>query len=571
MEQEKAEKNDIGDESDSSESVEGDTDLETDKSGEASFFEFEDPEEEIMHNYFEDQREKNRSLNNSKESFIESEDPEDEIMHNYFKDQREKNRSLNNSKGPVKKNRSLNISKDPCENNPEDSKCTLEKAFNDLRNRNTLDKAEEKALIDFADRFVTCTLNPDIAVKMISKDKDISEGREIVRIAKETQTHHHTKTCKKTSPDCRFGMPRYPMWKTILSKPVKGTDEEEKRDRKIKHNEALKAVLGVLEDEKVMSEIWSDYDKDNESKKEYVKNRKQRILRVLEIAGVDPKCYLEAVQEQTRNGVNIILARDVDEMFINNYNPEWILAWNGNIDFSVCLDFFAVITYITDYFTKDESGTSNLLKVAAKQTSEMAETNQKRHLKNVFLANRQMGISEAFMKLLPENHLKDSSIGTEFIPHGKRDDISRYVVRAENSNVNPESALGKILFEIPGRVGLYFEKPNWLEKFFLRGESLLEVCPMQYVKMFDVDSKGGKIPPLEEDCEFAESVKRFGKKAKFHHVVLSNGMPGKLLPDSAEIEEPLPGEPKFMRKRRHPKAIRYFKVKQDNNPVRFFL
>ena len=49
----------------------------------------------------------------------------------------------------------------------------------------------------------------------------------------------------------------------------------------------------------------------------------------------------------------------------------------GNMDLSVCLDFFAVITYITDYFTKDESGTSGLLKVAAKHTSEMKETDQK--------------------------------------------------------------------------------------------------------------------------------------------------------------------------------------------------
>ena len=64
---------------------------------------------------------------------------------------------------------------------------------------------------------------------------------------------------------------------------------------------------------------------------------------------------MDAVQEQTRSGVNIILARDIDEMYINNYNPEWIFAWGGNMDLSVCLDFFAVITYITDYFTKDES------------------------------------------------------------------------------------------------------------------------------------------------------------------------------------------------------------------------
>merc|ERR1719233_702505 len=342
-------------------------------------------------------------------------------------------------------------------------------------------------------------------------------------------------------------------------------------DRRIKHKEVLKAVLGVLEDQDVMAEIWSDYDKFEESKNEYVRNRKERILRVLEIAGVDPESYMDAVQEQTRSGVNIILARDIDEMYINNYNPEWIFAWGGNMDLSVCLDFFAVITYITDYFTKDESGTSGLLKMAAKHTSEMKEPDQKRHLKNVFLANRQMGISEAFMKLLPENRLKDSSIGTEFIPHGKKEDISRFVVRADQNNIDEESTFSKLLFEIPGREGLYYEKPNWLEKFFRRGKRLLDVCPIQYVKMFDVDSKGGKIPTHEEDCDFVDSVERFGKEAKFHHVVLSNGLPGKILPECAELDDPLPGEPRFMRKRKHPKAIRYFKVKLENDPARFFL
>ena len=88
-----------------------------------------------------------------------------------------------------------------------------------------------------------------MAAKMISKDTDISEGMKIVKIARETQTHDHSKTCKKHSPECRFGMPRYPMWKTILSKPIKGDDDEEKSDRRIKHKEVLKAVLGVLEDE----------------------------------------------------------------------------------------------------------------------------------------------------------------------------------------------------------------------------------------------------------------------------------------------------------------------------------
>ena len=83
--------------------------------------------------------------------------------------------------------------------------------------------------------------------------------------------------------------------------------------------------------------------------------------------------------------------------------------------------------------------------------------------------------------------------------------------------------------------------------------------------------QGKRAPPHQEDYDFNESIERFGKEAKFHHVVLSDGTPGKVLPECAEMDDPLPGEPKFMRKRRHPKAIRYFKSKQENNPARFFL
>ena len=157
----------------------------------------------------------------------------------------------------------------------------MEKAFKKLRTNGFLNTREEEALTDFADRFVTCTLNPDIAAKMIGKDTDVSEGEKIVGIAKETQTHHHTKTCKKHSPDCRFGMPRYPIWKTLISKPIIGEDEEERRDRRIKHKETLKAVLEVLEDEVVIANIWKNYDKSKETKDQYVIKRKERITKVL--------------------------------------------------------------------------------------------------------------------------------------------------------------------------------------------------------------------------------------------------------------------------------------------------
>ena len=37
------------------------------------------------------------------------------------------------------------------------------------------------------------------------------------------------------------------------------------------------------------------------------------------------------------------------------------------------------------------------------------------------------------------------------------------------------------------------------------------------------------------------------------------------------IGEPLSRKPKFLRKRKHPKALRFYKPDQENNPVRYFL
>ena len=46
--------------------------------------------------------------------------------------------------------------------------------------------------------------------------------------------------------------------------------------------------------------------------------------------------------------VNVILARDIDEMNVNNHIPEYIEAWNGNIDWLPVFDVFAVVTYVTE-------------------------------------------------------------------------------------------------------------------------------------------------------------------------------------------------------------------------------
>ena len=66
-----------------------------------------------------------------------------------------------------------------------------------------------KTLID---EFVTCELP-------LEEDLRIT--------VQELQTHKCTKNCKKKGPQCRFGVPRLPSKKTLVSIPINKDNEEE--------------------------------------------------------------------------------------------------------------------------------------------------------------------------------------------------------------------------------------------------------------------------------------------------------------------------------------------------------
>ena len=71
----------------------------------------------------------------------------------------------------------------------------------------------------------------------------------------------------------------------------------------------------------------------------------------------------------SKYGYSIVQRRDLDEIYINSYNIEWIRAWNGNMDIQIVLDYFAVITYVTDYYSKDDTGTMEVIKFVLEQSN----------------------------------------------------------------------------------------------------------------------------------------------------------------------------------------------------------
>ena len=170
----------------------------------------------------------------------------------------------------------------------------------------------------------------------------------------------------------------------------------------------------------------------------------------------------EAALSVNKKGYSIHYRRDVDETMVNTYNPEWISAWNGNMDFQLCLDYFAVITYISDYYCKDDSGTMQVLKESLKDSMNEDLRSRLKKMVSVFLTHRQMGESEAYYRIIPNMHMKDSNVTAVFALTGFNP--SRYLEKVDDDMVDQ---CEKII-EVEGRTGKYQEKPSLYEKYLRR-------------------------------------------------------------------------------------------------------
>ena len=103
------------------------------------------------------------------------------------------------------------------------------------------------------------------------------------------------------------------------------------------------------------------------------------------------------------------------------------MCWNGNMDIQPCLDYFGVITYVTDYYMKDDTGTLKFIDKALKESSSESYKRKLELVKNTFLTHRQSGEAEVYYKLFPHLHLSDSNIGVIFLPTGFKKNRSRFL------------------------------------------------------------------------------------------------------------------------------------------------
>ena len=78
-------------------------------------------------------------------------------------------------------------------------------------------------------------------------------------------------------------------------------------------------------------------------------------------------------------------------------------CWDSNMDIQMTMDYFAVITYITDYYMKDETGTMEFIKKADTENDDLRK--RLKTVKNTFLTHRQMGKAESLVIPILVAHL----------------------------------------------------------------------------------------------------------------------------------------------------------------------
>ena len=279
------------------------------------------------------------------------------------------------------------------------------------------------------------------------------------------------------------------------------------------------------------------------------------------------KNYEDALSYSFKKGYKVNVKRDIDEIYTNTYNPVWIQAWDANIDIQICLDFFAVITYITDYYMKDDSGLMKEMQEALDK-DEGGDLKSKLNLvKNVFLTHRQVGESELYYKMFPSLHLVHSNIGTQFCPTGFKQNRSRFM-----KEVDPAGGYNiEKLEKIAGREGkLYLEKSGYLEKYERLPVVLKDkLSYSQFMKRYDPARS------MPESYSFEDDLKE-----NVTHQMIEDG--DYIYCDPEEVAEfiklpnhiPLgdtdnPEGFTFM-KRRRPRVIRIHKVKQITQPHEYY-
>ena len=228
--------------------------------------------------------------------------------------------------------------------------------------------------------------------------------------------------------------------------------------------------------------------------------------------------YVEALQISERGKV-LVLKREVKERFVNNYNPEMLLAWNANMDLQLVFDPYAVVSYVANYMNKDETQTTPFLRQALHASAGKEAKEKLKALKEAYLSHRQVGASEAAYKVNPSLRMKDSNISCIFVMTGfpqnrsvfyrkvkdnpeEEDEVNQEDGQQESDDEETEEKQNQHsskTVNIEGRQGTYAESITVIDRYKARPDHLEDICLAQFAISYVYTSKVPKKTVFDGD------------------------------------------------------------------------
>ena len=262
-----------------------------------------------------------------------------------------------------------------------------------IENAPKLDQDGEDAVCNFIDKYVSCA---------VPSENENPEFRNTV-LALQQHSKKHSKSCRKKGSECRFNFPRPPSVKTFISSPLE--EEVFENDTEIS---SLKQEQLIAK--QILQTVWKEIDDLDDSR------TTGEIFSDLNLT----QAQFEEAHRRLAKKRSVVLQRNPDELWINQYNPCLLKCWDANMDIQFVLDPFSCIVYIISYISKSEREMGMLLKqtkIEAEEGNESARSTLKK-IGSAYLNHREVGAQEAVYRVC-NLKMKECSRKVVFIPVGE--------------------------------------------------------------------------------------------------------------------------------------------------------
>ena len=124
--------------------------------------------------------------------------------------------------------------------------------------------------------------------------------------------------------------------------------------------------------------------------------------------------YLNALSASIIGSAKVFLKRNVDDIFINGFNSRIMELFRANHDLQICVDPYAAGQYVSKYITKNEAGTSRLMKAIEEEALNLGQIEKLYALASALDKSREISIQEAIYRLMGLQITK-SSVKVKFL------------------------------------------------------------------------------------------------------------------------------------------------------------